>query len=76
MVNLIEELDFVVGGDGLINFSEFLAASIDSKILFQDSKLRAVYQMFDVEGKGRISEEHLRNAFKHMGYKLSSTEVH
>lgn len=39
---MIDELDFVAGGDGKINYSEFLAATLDVTI-FNESKLRAVF---------------------------------
>ncbi len=44
---MIDELDFVVGGDGEINFSEFLAATLDVRSFFKESKLRAVFAIFD-----------------------------
>jgi Ca2+-binding EF-hand superfamily protein len=53
---MIDELDFVVGGDGEINFSEFLAATLDVRSFFKEAKLRAVFAIFDTENKGKIDE--------------------
>ena len=45
---LIREIDYA--GNGKINYSEFLAATIDCKQFFDDQKFRVVFSMFDLEG--------------------------
>lgn len=73
---MIDELDYIAGSDGVINYSEFLAATLDVKTFFNDTKLRAVFQMFDGDGNGSISEENMRLAFQKLGYELSRNEIH
>jgi len=58
---MINELDFY--GNGKINYTEFLAATLDVKTFFNESKLRSVFSMFDTDSNGMITEENMHNAF-------------
>ena len=49
---MIDELDYVSGGEGEINYSEFLAATLDMNRLLDERKLKAVFSIFDTDGKG------------------------
>jgi Ca2+-binding EF-hand superfamily protein len=49
---MIDELDYVSGGEGEINYSEFLAATLDMNSLLDEKKLKAVFSIFDTDGKG------------------------
>ena len=40
---------------GVINYTEFLAASIDKRIYLQEDKLRDAFKLFDADGNGKIS---------------------
>lgn len=62
---MMEELNYT--GDGKINYSEFLAATIEIKTFFNDAKLRTVFSMFDTDGEGRISESDMHFAFQKLG---------
>lgn len=44
---LVDELDAY--GNGKINYTEFLAATIDVKTFFNDAKLKSVFAMFDTD---------------------------
>lgn len=61
VADMIEELNYV--GNGKINYSEFLAATIEVKTFFNDAKLRSVFSMFDTDGEGKISESDMHFAF-------------
>jgi calcium-dependent protein kinase len=50
-------------GNGLINYSEFLAATIDTHTFFDDAKLRSVFSIFDLKGDNRITAEEMKFAF-------------
>lgn len=50
---LMSELDYA--GNGQINYSEFLAATIDAKTFFDDTRLRVVFTMFDVTNSKEIT---------------------
>lgn len=59
---LIKELDYA--GNGKINYSEFLAATVDAREFFSESKLRVVFSMFDVEGNNKITPHEMFIAFQ------------
>lgn len=67
---MIKELDY--NGDGQINYSEFLAATIDTKMLITKEKLKRVFSVFDTESKGAFSAENMRFAFEKLGMKVSA----
>jgi len=50
-------------GNGKINYSEFLAATLDVKTFLNDTRLRAIFQQFDTDNSGFITEENLYYAF-------------
>lgn len=66
---MIEELDY--NGDGKINYTEFLAATMDTKKLITEEKLRSVFSIFDTESKGAFSSENMRFAFEKLGNKIT-----
>lgn len=54
---MIRELNYL--GNGKINYSEFLAATIDDKLLINEAKLRNAFSIFDCDRDGLISESDL-----------------
>ena len=72
---MIAELDIVTGSDGLINYSEFLAATLDLKKLITEDKLQTIFKMFDIEGKGCITIKNMKTAFEKQGYNISLREI-
>jgi calcium-dependent protein kinase len=58
---MIENLDYA--GNGKINYSEFLAATVDVMTFVNDQKLRSVFSMFDTSNKGSITAADLHFAF-------------
>lgn len=52
-----------VGKSGVINYSEFVAASMSKKKFFSDERLKTAFQMFDQDADGFISVEELRSVF-------------
>jgi calcium-dependent protein kinase len=55
--DMIRELNYL--GNGKINYSEFLAATIDDKLLINEAKLRNAFSIFDCDRDGLISESDL-----------------
>lgn len=47
-------------GSGTIDYSEFVAASIDRKKMLSKRSLERVFKMFDKDGSGTISAEELK----------------
>lgn len=56
-------LDLDYAGNGQINYSEFIAATVDVQTFFSDSKLRCVFSIFDTDGTGKITAEEMQLAF-------------
>lgn len=48
---------------GLIDYSEFIVATIDRKNLFKEERLVHVFEMFDKDGSGEISAAELKEFF-------------
>ncbi len=51
-------------GSGVINYTEFIAASIDRNIYLKEEKLYEAFKMFNNDGSGKISVEELKNIMK------------
>lgn len=58
----MEHLDLDKNGE--INYSEFLAATIDRKYLYRDQNALAIFNHFDTKNEGKITTESLRKAFR------------
>jgi calcium-dependent protein kinase len=50
---IINEVDY--HGDRVVNYSEFLAATISVKKILTDDKLLAIFKQFDTDGSGKIT---------------------
>ena len=50
-------------GNGTLEYSEFIAASIDRKILLSDKKLKAAFNMLDKDASRCISINELKEVF-------------
>ena len=59
-------------GDGLINYSEFLAATVDRKKALTMQNLQFAFHHFDVDSSGYITEQDLAEVFHREG-KFGST---
>jgi len=44
-------------GSGEIDYTEFLAATIDERIYLREDYLRTAFNMFDKDGSGKIDNE-------------------
>jgi calcium-dependent protein kinase len=70
---LIKKLDF--NHNGLINYSEFLAATVDKKIALRNANLQFAFNYYDIDGKGFITKDDLKEVFKRQGKRLSEEQV-
>ena len=50
-----------VDHSGEIDFSEFVAASVNKDNLLQESKLKAAFDCYDKDGSGSISVEEIKD---------------
>lgn len=50
-------------GSGKIDYSEFIAASMDREKILTTSRLKEAFNYFDIDGNGRITLEELKEVF-------------
>ena len=55
LIEVLEEAD--TDGSGDINYSEFLAATMDDQIYMREDYLRTAFKMFDTDGSGKIDSQ-------------------
>jgi calcium-dependent protein kinase len=46
--------------NGTINYTEFIAATIDAQIFMREENLRAAFQMFDTDNSGKIDASEVK----------------
>ena len=54
---MIAEVDY--HGNGKINYSEFLSATIDVRTFLTKQKMQAIFQQFDTDNSGKITAENI-----------------
>jgi calcium-dependent protein kinase len=70
---MVEALD--TDGNQFINYSEFLAATIDVQKFLTEQRMHALFDQFDTDADGIISNEDVINAFMKLGHSVSSADV-
>lgn len=61
--------------DGEINYSEFLAVTVDRRKALVQSNLRFAFHHFDTDNSGYITSVNLKECFKREGKHLSDEEI-
>ena len=61
--------------NGLIDYTEFIAACLHSYNYLQDAQLRAAFCYFDKDGNGTISKEELRECLESDDFLLNDEEI-
>lgn len=61
--------------DGMINYSEFLAATVDKKKALTMQNLWFAFHHFDVENSGYITEAGLTEVFHREGRKFTPEQI-
>ena len=59
-------------GNGKINYSEFLAATVSVRSVLTNEKLYALFKHFDTDNSDFITPDNIREAFLQNGRELSS----
>lgn len=70
---MIKEVDY--HGNGKINYSEFLSATIDVRSFLTDQKMQAIFQQFDTDNSGKITQENIYLAMQKMGQEIKREEI-
>ena len=55
LLHIMESAD--TDGSGEINYTEFIAATIDANVFMREDYLRTAFNMFDSDGSGKIDNE-------------------
>ena len=71
--DIIKEIDYV--GNNLINYTEFLAASLSVSNTLTEEMLWSMFKKFDVDNTNNITVDNLKEAFKRMGSVNVSDQV-
>ena len=70
---IIKEVDYQ--GNGKINYSEFMAATINVSSVLNESKMWALFKQFDTDDTGFITKENMKDAFKKLGKHITDKEI-
>ena len=60
---------------GVINYTEFLSATLDLRTALNNERLWQAFKHFDTSGDGKISKEDLSQAFRREGRVLEEGEI-
>ena len=71
--SIIDQMDY--HDNKQINYSEFLAATINVQSFLTESRLKAVFNQFDTDSSGKITEENIVLAMQKLGREISQSEV-
>ena len=61
--------------NGMIDYTEFIAACLQSYNYLQESHLRAAFAFFDSDNSGQISQEELRAALQSEDFLLTEDQI-
>lgn len=70
---IIKEVDFA--GNGQINYTEFIAATISVNKVLNHSRLESLFDQFDKDGTGFVTPQNMREVFQQIDKKLTNTQI-
>lgn len=70
---IIKELDFAE--NKRINYSEFIAATINVHEFLSEERLQAIFNQFDIDNTGKISKDNLKQAFSKYGRDITDADI-
>lgn len=70
---IVSEVDY--HGDQLINYSEFLSATIQVKSILTQERLHAIFNQFDIDASGKITASNIMRAMRKLGHSVSLQEI-
>ena len=66
--SIIENLDFAE--NKRINYSEFIAATINVSEFLSEERMQAIFNQFDIDNSGKITKANLKQAFSKYGREI------
>ena len=70
---IMKNVDYM--GNGKINYTEFLAATVSVHEVLTEAKLLALFKHFDTDNSDYITPDNIREAFQQGGRKLTSQQT-
>jgi Ca2+-binding EF-hand superfamily protein len=70
---IVAELDY--NQNDMINYTEFIAATINTASFLTEEKLAAIFKTFDLDDTGQITATNIKDAFSKFGKEVSDEEV-
>ena len=70
---IFERIDF--NHDGEINYTEFLAVTVDRRRAVTEANMTFAFHHFDIDNTGYITVENLNECFRREGKHLTSEEL-
>lgn len=71
--NIIAELDFAE--NKRINYSEFIAATINVSEYLTEERLQAIFNQFDIDNSGKITKANMKQAFSKYGREIKESDI-
>ena len=59
--SIMEKCD--LDGDGRIDYLEFIQAAIDHQALINETNLKSIFNIFDLDGNGTIDSDEMKEMF-------------
>ena len=72
--NIFKNADF--DDNGSIEFSEWCTASMDKRKMLSKERMKAAFNMFDINGNGKISFDELRQLLDHGGLTTTKNDMY
>ena len=71
--DIIKQVDYQ--GNDKINYTEFLAVTLDVNHYLDDNKLNAMFSQFDIDVCGKISKHDIADAMVKLGHEISHEDI-
>jgi calcium-dependent protein kinase len=73
MNELFYKIDF--NQDGQLNYTEFLAATVNKQKVVQKNNMKLAFHHFDIDNSGIITADNLHEVFQRQGHKTEMSKV-
>ena len=70
---IISKVDYF--GNNLINYTEFLVATLDMKTCLDEDKMVQLFNQFDTDNSGNITKDNIKSAMNKLGHNITQAEL-